>query len=139
MPQPIVVTFGRYQNFLGLGLGDELRKVRFRCRCGSLADAVKVERHPHDRAEEVLVQLQTGHGCGFGEYGLAAAMAMTALRRQQLEQAIRRLDELALIERRRAKASQGYGTIAQRNADAHEKQAARLREELEREAPADPA
>lgn len=42
-------------------------RVRFRCRCGSLADARKVERYTHDRPEEVLfVSAQTGYSCSYG-------------------------------------------------------------------------
>ena len=62
VPQPIVVTFGRYKKMWGVDWVTIFETVRFRCRCGSLADALKVERHTHDRPEEVLfVSLRTNY------------------------------------------------------------------------------
>ena len=56
----ITVTEGRFAKMWTVDWVTIFEKVRFRCRCGALADALKVERHTHDRPEEVLfMQVQT--------------------------------------------------------------------------------
>ena len=64
VPRPIMITQGRYGRFWRLDWATVFERVRFRCRCGSLADALKVERHTHDRPEEVLLVWTRGeyHG-----------------------------------------------------------------------------
>ena len=54
VPRAIVVTQGRYGKVWDVDWAAIFERVRFRCRCGSLADALQVERHTHDRPEEVL-------------------------------------------------------------------------------------
>ena len=54
VPRQILITQGRYHKLWEVDWVTIFEKVRFRCRCGSLADALKVERHTHDRPEELL-------------------------------------------------------------------------------------
>lgn len=62
--RPISITYGRYEKVWGVDWATIFEHVHFRCRCGSLADALKVERQTHDRPEEVLfVHVQTGRHC----------------------------------------------------------------------------
>lgn len=64
VPMPITVTQGRYEKMWEVDWAIIFQKVRFRCRCGTLADALKVERRTHDRPEEMLyVWVQSGYHC----------------------------------------------------------------------------
>ena len=62
--KPIAITQGRYGKVWEVDWATIFERVRYRCRCGSLADALKVERHTHDRPEEVLFVWSRGeyHG-----------------------------------------------------------------------------
>ena len=64
VPRPISIIHSRYAKVWEIDRATIFEKVRFRCRCGSLANALKVERHTHGRPEEMLfVQVPTGDGC----------------------------------------------------------------------------
>ena len=54
VPRPIAVTQGRYAKVWDVDWAAIFEPVRFRCRCGQLADALKVELHTRDRPKEVL-------------------------------------------------------------------------------------
>ena len=62
--KPIAITQRRYSKVWAVDWVTVFEKVRYRCRCGSLADALKVELHTHDRPEEVLFVWDRGeyHG-----------------------------------------------------------------------------
>ncbi len=54
VPRVISVTQGRYGRVLEVDWAAIFARVAFRCRCGTLADGLKVERLTRDRPEEVL-------------------------------------------------------------------------------------
>ena len=54
MPRPLTVTQLRYGRMWDVDWATIFERIRFRCRCGSLADALRVELHTRDRPEEVL-------------------------------------------------------------------------------------
>ena len=54
VPRPIAVTQGRYAKVWDVDWATIFERVRFRCRCGCWPTCSRVERHTHDRPEEVL-------------------------------------------------------------------------------------
>ena len=64
VPRQIQITRGRYDKMWDADWAKIFERVKFRCQCGSLADALKVERHTHDRPEELLFVWHRGeyHG-----------------------------------------------------------------------------
>ena len=62
--KPISITQGRYAKVWTTDWATVFERVRFRCRCGSLADGMKIELHTRERPEEVLFVWDRGeyHG-----------------------------------------------------------------------------
>ena len=55
VPKPLSITHGRYGKVWKQPWDEVFEQVRFRCACGTLANALKVDRLGHDRPEEVLM------------------------------------------------------------------------------------
>lgn len=54
VPRAISVTQARYARVWDVDWATIFARVAFRCRCGTLADGLKVERLTRDRPEEVM-------------------------------------------------------------------------------------
>lgn len=64
VPKPITITPGRYAKVWTQPWETVFERVRFRCRCGTLANAMQVHQLGHDLPKEVLAVWARGayHG-----------------------------------------------------------------------------